>query len=180
MVINGQHVMDYSTWYEFGVAKGILSADALHIIVGDQNCWAIANQFSGLNIQWVGGTSHIINMKDFVNIEGFSTANPGQYMQGKYPFMMFGLPAAAVAMIVAAPKGQNRKLALSAVLGAALTSFLTGITEPIEFTFLFLSPVLFWGFHAVFCAGWRIVQCTQGEKGSWIRQWIRIRNIKAG
>jgi len=82
-------------------------------------------------------------MKDFVNIEGFSTANPGQYMQGKYPFMMFGLPAAAAAMIVAAPKGQNRKLALSAVLGAALTSFLTGITEPIEFTFLFLSPVLF-------------------------------------
>ncbi len=152
MVINGQHVMDYSTWYEFGVAKGILSADALHIIVGDQNCWAIANQFSGLNIQLVDGTSHIINMKDFVNIEGFSTANPGQYMQGKYPFMMFGLPAAAAAMIVAAPKGQNRKLALSAVLGAALTSFLTGITEPIEFTFLFLSPVLFWGFHAVFCA----------------------------
>lgn len=152
MIINGQHVQGYATWFDYGVARGIITADALKTIVGDQNCWAIANEFSGATVTLADGTQHIINMKDFVNIPGFSTANPGQYMQGKYPFMIFGLPAAAVAIIVAAPKGQNRKLAFSAVFGSALTIFLTGISEPIEFTFLFLAPWLFWGFHAVFCA----------------------------
>lgn len=152
MIINGQHVQGYTTWFEFGVAHDIITADALKTIVGDQNCWAIANQFSGVTVTLTDGTQHIINMKDFVDVPGFSTANPGQYMQGKYPFMIFGLPSAAAAIVVAAPKGQNRKLAFSAVLGAALTTFLTGISEPIEFTFLFLSPGLFWGFHAIFCA----------------------------
>ena len=112
----------------------------------------IAYQFSGIKVTLQDGSAYIINMKDFVNVAGFSSANPGQYMQGKYPFMIFGLPAAALAMIMAAPKGQNRKLAFSTVVGAALTSFLTGITEPIEFTFLFLAPALFYGFHAVIAA----------------------------
>ncbi|VEU59257.1 PTS transporter subunit IIABC [Mesomycoplasma neurolyticum] len=75
----------------------------------------------------------------------------GRFMQGKYPFMQFGLPAAAFAMIMAAPK-QNRKFASGVVLPCAFTALVTGVTEPIEFTFLFLSPVLFWGFHAFFCA----------------------------
>jgi PTS system glucose-specific IIC component len=62
-------------------------------------------------------------------------------MQGKYPFMMFGLPAAAAAMILVVPKGsENRKQAISIIGSAALASFLTGITEPLEFTFLFLAP----------------------------------------
>lgn len=56
--------------------------------------------------------------------------------------MMFGLPAAAAAMIMAAPK-ENRKVASGTVIPAAATSFVTGVTEPIEFTFLFLSPLLF-------------------------------------
>jgi PTS system glucose-specific IIC component len=56
--------------------------------------------------------------------------------------MIFGLPAAAAAIVMAAPK-ENRKLAMGAVFGAALTSFVTGVTEPIEFTFLFLAPLLF-------------------------------------
>lgn len=75
----------------------------------------------------------------------------GRFMQGKYSFMMFGLPAAAVAMIFAAPK-ENRKVALGTVLPAGLTSMITGVTEPIEFTFLFLAPWLFWGVHALFAA----------------------------
>ena len=152
MILNGQTVEGYTTWFEFGVDHGIITADSLTTIVGDQNSWTIANQLSGLSVTLADGSKYIINMKDFVNVEGFSTANPGQYMQGKYPFMIFGLPAAAAAIIMAAPKGQNRKLAFSAVFGSALTTFLTGITEPIEFTFLFLAPGLFWGFHAIFCA----------------------------
>lgn len=81
----------------------------------------------------------------------FPGVNPGQYEQGKYPFMVFGLPAAAGAMIMAAPK-KNRKMATSIIASAGLTAFLTGITEPIEFTFLFLAPWLFWGIHAVLCS----------------------------
>lgn len=81
----------------------------------------------------------------------FPGVNPGQYEQGKYPFMVFGLPAAAAAMVMAAPK-ENRKQAGSIVISAGLTSFLTGITEPMEFSFLFLAPWLYYGVHAVLCA----------------------------
>ena len=75
------------------------------------------------------------------------TAGTGRYMAGKYPFMMFGLPAAAYAMLRQA-KDSQRKIAAGILMSAALTSFLTGITEPIEFTFLFIAPWLF-GIHAV-------------------------------
>ena len=65
-----------------------------------------------------------------------------RFLAGKYPFMMGGLPGAALAMYVTA-KPEKRKVAGSLLFSAALTSFLTGITEPIEFTFLFLAPALF-------------------------------------
>ncbi|MCQ3907228.1 MAG: PTS transporter subunit EIIC [Mycoplasmoidaceae bacterium] len=68
-------------------------------------------------------------------------------MQGRFPVMMFGLPAAAAGMVMAAPKGNGRKVAMSTVIGSALTAFLTGITEPIDFTFLFLAPALYFGLH---------------------------------
>lgn len=66
----------------------------------------------------------------------------GTFMTGFFPIMMFGLPAACLAMISAAKK-ENRKAVTGMLLGIALTSFLTGITEPIEFTFMFLAPVLY-------------------------------------
>ncbi|MBS7726554.1 PTS transporter subunit EIIC, partial [Vibrio cholerae] len=72
----------------------------------------------------------------------------GTFTTGKYPFMMFGLPAAALAMYHEA-RPENKKLAAGILGSAALTSFLTGITEPLEFSFLFVAPVLF-GIHAVF------------------------------
>lgn len=65
-----------------------------------------------------------------------------RFMTGKYPFMMAGLPAAAYAMYKTA-KPEKRKLVGGLLFSAALTSFLTGITEPIEFTFLFIAPFLF-------------------------------------
>jgi N-acetylglucosamine PTS system EIICBA or EIICB component len=71
----------------------------------------------------------------------------GIFMTGFFPVMMFGLPAAALAMIAAAKK-ERRKLISGAMIGIAFTSFLTGITEPIEFLFMFLSPVLYLA-HAV-------------------------------
>lgn len=65
-----------------------------------------------------------------------------RFMTGKYSFMMAGLPGAAYAMYRCA-KPEKRKIVGGLLFSAALTSFLTGITEPIEFTFLFIAPGLF-------------------------------------
>ncbi|MDE1310634.1 PTS glucose transporter subunit IIBC [Vibrio aestuarianus subsp. cardii] len=68
-------------------------------------------------------------------------------LAGGYLFKMFGLPAAAIAIAHSA-KPENRAKVMGIMASAALTSFLTGITEPIEFSFLFIAPVLY-GIHAV-------------------------------
>lgn len=69
-----------------------------------------------------------------------------RFMSGKFPFMIFGLPAAAFAMYRAA-RPEKKKTAGGLLLSAALTSMLTGITEPLEFTFLFVAPAM----YAVHC-----------------------------
>ena len=65
-----------------------------------------------------------------------------RFMSGKFPLMIFGLPGAALAMYTCA-RSEKRKVAGGLLLSAALTSMLTGITEPIEFTFLFVAPILY-------------------------------------
>ena len=69
-----------------------------------------------------------------------------RFMAGKFPFMIFGLPAAAFAMYRAA-RPEKKKAVGGLLLSAALTSALTGITEPLEFTFLFVAPLM----YAVHC-----------------------------
>lgn len=81
------------------------------------------------------------------SIAHFSVAAT-RFMSGKFPLMIFGLPGAALAMYRCADPGK-RKEAGGLLLSAALTSMLTGITEPLEFTFLFVAPVLY-GIHCVF------------------------------
>jgi len=66
----------------------------------------------------------------------------GIYMSGFYVVMMFGLPAMAFAMYLTTPKVSRKKVG-ALLAGVALTSFLTGITEPLEFLFLFAAPLLF-------------------------------------
>lgn len=70
-----------------------------------------------------------------------------RFMAGKFPFMMFGLPAAAFAMYRAAAPNKRKAIG-SLLLAAGVTSLLTGITEPLEFTFIFVAPVLY-GVHCV-------------------------------
>lgn len=65
-----------------------------------------------------------------------------RFMSGKFPFMIFGLPGAALAMYRTA-KPEKKEVAGGLLLSAALTSLLTGITEPLEFTFLFVAPILY-------------------------------------
>lgn len=71
-----------------------------------------------------------------------------RFMSGKFPLMIFGLPGAALAMYKCA-KPEKRKQVGGLLLSAALTSMVTGITEPLEFTFLFVAPLLY-GIHCVF------------------------------
>ena len=66
----------------------------------------------------------------------------GQYMTGFFPVMMFGLPAAALAMYHTAKPGK-KKVAYGLLLAAAVCSFFTGVTEPLEFAFMFLAPGLY-------------------------------------
>lgn len=86
----------------------------------------------------------------------------GTYMTGFFPIMMFGLPAACLAMISAAKK-ENRKAVAGMLLGIAFTSFLTGITEPIEFSFMFLAPVLY-AIHALLTGAALAVTAALGMK----------------
>ncbi|PMG25021.1 PTS glucose transporter subunit IIBC [Vibrio lentus] len=71
----------------------------------------------------------------------------GMYQAGFFPIMMFGLPAAALAMYHCAD-AKNKNQVFAIMLAAAMASFFTGITEPLEFSFMFLAPVLFL-LHAV-------------------------------
>ncbi len=121
----GLHHIWYSPfWFQFGEYTNLDG----EIITGDQRMWF----------------AQLADDTPFVDNAGDET---GRYMAGKYSFMMFGLPAAAYAMYRQA-KTSQAKIAAGILGSAALTSFLTGITEPIEFTFLFIAPWLF-GIHAV-------------------------------
>lgn len=71
-----------------------------------------------------------------------------RFTSGNYMWMLFGAPGIAAAMIKTA-RPEKRKLVASIVISAAATSVITGITEPIEFLFLFVAPGLFYGFHTV-------------------------------
>ena len=81
------------------------------------------------------------------NVTHFSI-DAARFMAGKFPFMIFGLPGAALAMYATA-KPSKKKIVGGLLLSAALTAMITGITEPIEFTFLFVAPILY-GIHCVF------------------------------
>jgi N-acetylglucosamine PTS system EIICBA or EIICB component len=123
--------------------------------------WVVASGPLGLfmygllnRLLLVTGLHHIINnivwfvIGDFHGVTGdikrFFAGDPtaGSFQAGYFPVMMFGLPAACLAMYRASLP-ERRKAVGGMLLSLALTSFLTGITEPIEFSFLFLAPLLF-------------------------------------
>ncbi|MFF8426005.1 PTS transporter subunit EIIC [Streptomyces sp. NPDC016566] len=83
------------------------------------------------------------------DIARFLAGDPhaGQFMTGFFPIMMFGLPAACLAIVHCA-RPERRKVVGGMMFSLALTSFVTGVTEPIEFTFMFIAPVLY-AIHAV-------------------------------
>ena len=129
------HVFYTPFWYGSFVEGQILVDGAWQTVAGANTAYfAQLSSMSSL----VGASS-----ADMANIVSGTT----RFMAGKFPFMMFGLPAAALAMYkTAAPS--KKKAVGSLLASAAVTALLTGITEPIEFTFLFVAPVLY-GVHCV-------------------------------
>ncbi|MDM7863397.1 glucose-specific PTS transporter subunit IIBC [Staphylococcus borealis] len=107
------HIFYAPFWFEFGQYTN----HAGELVRGDQRIW-------------------MAQLKDGVPFTA------GAFTTGKYPFMMFGLPAAALAIYKNA-RPERKKVVGGLMLSAALTSFLTGITEPLEFSFLFVAPLLY-------------------------------------
>ncbi|MFJ6700730.1 PTS transporter subunit EIIC [Streptomyces sp. NPDC091272] len=116
----------------FGVANRALIPVGMHHLLNSFP-WFQAGEFEGKH----GDISRFL--------AGDPTA--GQFMTGFFPIMMFALPAACLAIVHCA-RPERRKIVGGMMFSLALTAFVTGVTEPIEFTFMFLAPVLY-GVHAV-------------------------------
>jgi N-acetylglucosamine PTS system EIICBA or EIICB component len=118
--------------FVYGVLNRILIITGLHHVLNNL-AWFLVGDY--------GGATGDLNR--------FFAGDPqaGAFMSGFFPVMMFGLPAACLAMYHAALPARRRAVG-GLLLSMALTSFLTGVTEPIEFTFVFLAPALY-ALHAV-------------------------------
>lgn len=127
----------------FGIVERALIPFGLHHIWYNP-FWYQFGEYTNLAGQLVVGDQAIF----FAQLKDGVEFTAGTFMTGKFPFMMFGLPAAALAMYHEADS-DKKKLVAGILFSGALTSFLTGITEPIEFMFLFVAPVLF-GVHCIF------------------------------
>jgi N-acetylglucosamine PTS system EIICBA or EIICB component len=118
--------------FAYGVLNRLLIVTGLHHIINNV-AWFIIGDYHGAT----------------GDLNRFFAGDPsaGGFMSGFFPVMMFGLPAACLAMYRSALP-ERRKAVGGMLTSMALTSFLTGVTEPIEFTFMFLAPMLY-VIHAV-------------------------------
>lgn len=130
----GQWLIDAGEFglFVYGMLNRLLIVTGLHHVL-NSFVWFVFGSFDGAT----------------GDLNRFFAGDPsaGGFMAGFFPVMMFGLPAAALAMYHAAPKGRRAQVG-GLLMSLALTAFLTGVTEPIEFTFMFLAPLLYL-MHAV-------------------------------
>ncbi|NIF75290.1 PTS N-acetyl-D-glucosamine transporter, partial [Burkholderia sp. Ap-962] len=124
--------------FVYGFLNRLLLVTGLHHIINSL-AWFVFGSFTP-----PGGGAAVTG-----DLHRFFAGDPsaGGFMAGFFPIMMFGLPAACLAMFHEAPK-ERRAVVGGLLFSMALTSFLTGVTEPIEFSFMFLAPVLY-VIHAV-------------------------------
>jgi PTS system N-acetylglucosamine-specific IIC component len=134
MDATSQAILGAGSWglFAYGLLNRILIVTGLHHILNNF-AWFIVGDYHGATG----------DLKRF--FAGDPTA--GAFMSGFFPVMMFGLPGACLAMYRTA-KPERRAGVAGLLLSLGLTSFLTGVTEPVEFTFMFLAPVLY-ALHAV-------------------------------
>lgn len=126
----------------FGIIERALIPFGLHHIWYNP-FWYQFGEYINKSGQLIMGDQNIF----FAQLKDVVPFTAGTFMAGKFPFMMFGLPAAALAIYQEA-KPEHKKAVAGIMGSAALTSFLTGITEPLEFSFLFVAPILF-AFHCL-------------------------------
>jgi len=130
----GQWIIDAGSIgvFVYGFLNRLLIPVGLHHVI-NSFIWFVFGEFTNAAGEVVTG-----------DLSRFFAGDPsaGFFMSGFFPIFMFGLPAAALAMYHSA-KEENKKAVSGIFLSVALTSFLTGITEPIEFSFMFLAPVLY-------------------------------------
>lgn len=136
----GSSIMTAKGWGAgiYGLLNRLLIPTGLHHILN--------------NIAWFQIGEYVTNSGTIVrgDLWRFHAGDPtaGTFMAGFFPVMMFGLPAYALA-IVRSSQLHVRKRVASIMLTASLTSFLTGITEPLEFTLMLTAPILY-GMHAIY------------------------------
>ena len=133
--------------FVYGLLNRLLIVTGLHHILNNI-AWFILGDY--------GGATGDLNR--------FFAGDPtaGRFMSGFFPVMMFGLPGACLAMYSTA-RPERRRVVGGLLLSMALTSFLTGVTEPIEFAFMFLAPVLY-AVHAVLTG-----------TAMWLMHWLDVR-----
>ncbi|MFD4139527.1 MULTISPECIES: PTS transporter subunit EIIC [unclassified Streptomyces] len=134
-----KQLIDLGAWGAgiFGVANRLLIPIGMHQFL-NTFFWFQAGEYTTPDGRTVQG-----------DLTRFLAEDPsaGQFMSGFFPIMMFGLPAAALAMTHCA-RPEHRKRVAGLMGSVALTSFVTGVTEPIEFSFMFAAPLLY-GLHAL-------------------------------
>lgn len=123
--------------FAFGTIKRLLIPFGLHHIF-HAPFWFEFGTYTNAAGEIVRGDLNIF----FAQLRDGVELTAGNFMQGEFPVMMFGLPAAALAMYHTA-RPERKKYVAGIMISAALTSFLTGITEPLEFSFLFVAPLLY-------------------------------------
>ncbi|WP_233254180.1 PTS transporter subunit EIIC [Salipaludibacillus keqinensis] len=122
----------------YGFLERVLIPTGLHHIWYAPFLWTSLGGTTEVGGQMVSGDQYIFLAQIAEGVD----VTAGRFMAGKFPVIMFGLLGAALAMYRQADK-KNRPVVKGMLIAAAGTAFLTGITEPIEFTFLFVAPVLF-------------------------------------
>jgi PTS system N-acetylglucosamine-specific IIC component len=133
--------------FVYGVLNRLLIVTGLHHILNNV-AWFLVGDYNGVT----------------GDLKRFFAGDPaaGMFMAGFFPVMMFGLPAACLAMYHTA-RPERRRAVSGLLLSMALTSFLTGVTEPIEFTFMFLAPALY-AVHAVLTGAAMVTMHLLGSK----------------
>ncbi|MFE7773148.1 PTS transporter subunit EIIC [Streptomyces sp. NPDC057445] len=135
----GKQLIDLGAWGAglFGVANRLLIPVGMHQFL-NVFFWFQAGEYTTPTGTVVQG-----------DLTRFLAGDPnaGQFMSGFFPIMMFGLPAAALAITHCA-RPEHRKRVAGLMFSVALTSFVTGVTEPLEFSFMFAAPLLY-GLHAL-------------------------------
>lgn len=156
------HVLNSYFWFGMGSCQEIMvtatgafsnihqlcvdPAIAKTLVVGQEHTFTFKNAVTPEITAVVDSVKDVIKTGDLNRYFG-GDKSAGVFMNGFFPIMMFGLPGGALAMYLAAPSDRRSQVA-GALFSVGFCSFLTGITEPLEFMFMFLAPGLY-AVHAV-------------------------------